>query len=241
MSSADDARLADLESRLAALEELSPTDTLSPNYLTLNADGSVGATFSGLINAAQGVTIPSSASKTSINAIQWIRASDGAAVATIDGQNPNPASGTSLELVAEGPDRNKVARLTLNGNNPGAQQSSVSVNAGAIAKTLLAADGTSDYVQLAGGTSKLLLQGADIGVNLTAGAVGAPAATNFTCAALGGINFPNACLAVVGTVRAGAAWPSYYGFQPGPGGTVNVFLSSAASGIYGVDWIAIGN
>lgn len=59
--------------------------SFTPNYQVINPDGTVGANFSGVINA-QGLTIPASGSGSNYsapNSVQWTRQSDGALVADI--------------------------------------------------------------------------------------------------------------------------------------------------------------
>lgn len=73
---------------MAALEVATRLDTLTPNYLTVSPDGKIGATFSGSIEA-QGIVLPAgtgfSSTPPKVDRIEWDRASDGAAVATIYG------------------------------------------------------------------------------------------------------------------------------------------------------------
>lgn len=81
-----DADLAGLQARVAALEaQQTGGDTLSPTYLTIDGQGRVSASFTGLINAL-GLVIPSGVSTTvpaGVNEIAWERASDGALVANV--------------------------------------------------------------------------------------------------------------------------------------------------------------
>lgn len=77
---------ATLEDRVSALERAvqSGRDQLTPNYLTVNADGSVGADFSGHVSA-QGLDLPAGTSSTppSQDRVRWLRGSDGSVVADV--------------------------------------------------------------------------------------------------------------------------------------------------------------
>ncbi len=123
-----------LEQRVAALETAERLDTLSPTYLTVNPDGSIGATFTGDIRARSIVDTPTNGNvfklgadgslslKGLINAlglilptgiglpglqnrITWTRKSDGAMVADINSYvDSDPGGATSLGLGAAAPD-----------------------------------------------------------------------------------------------------------------------------------------
>ena len=77
---------------------------ISPNFLTVNSDGTVGATFTGLIQAL-GLKLPSYVGSPPrlgpvTNSVQWQRQSDGAAIASITGSSSPLQEGLEITSLA---------------------------------------------------------------------------------------------------------------------------------------------
>jgi hypothetical protein len=109
---------------------------ISPNFLTINPDGTVGATFTGLINA-QGLILPSYPETTlpakGAYEIQWQRSSDGAQVA---------------HIIAGDLPANQTNDLTISSDPvSGSTQQSVSVQAGSRPTQLFLEDGANGSFQ----------------------------------------------------------------------------------------------
>lgn len=162
--------LAELEQRIAALEDLSAGEAGSANYLTI-VNGLVGANFSGQINAA-GIIFPAGTSF--VSQIQWIRQSDGAVIASIFG---NEISGVdpnlTLEAIMQSGDTQAEASLIASTNpnvgsvqiqaqafplpvGPPLDNANVLINTksgGQVRQTLAREDGASSYMQAASGIS----------------------------------------------------------------------------------------
>lgn len=82
-------QVAQVQVTAQGAEDLPPNPlgvSVTPNFLTVNADGTVGATFSGIIKA-KGVSLPPKADPAvapgPANQVSWQRTSDGASVAII--------------------------------------------------------------------------------------------------------------------------------------------------------------
>lgn len=110
-----------LAERLAALEDvigilLAPPDTIQPNYLTVNPDGTVGAAFTGLVHA-EGLDLDAAtaSSPPDQNLIRWLRTSDGTPIAEVQGiiVGPPGAAAVSSELNATGPEPGDNAQVDL--------------------------------------------------------------------------------------------------------------------------------
>jgi hypothetical protein len=167
--------LADIETRLAALEALvgaQAVDTLQPNYLTVNPDGSIGADFTGVINA-RGILMPEVEQGQPLrpSSIIWQRASDGAYTAQIYQLQDNPAAPPGTRDVvfrAFGLDTTESSSISLRADYqdpprdtslPGAelgvqQENGTATHAAFVAnsngmKTILDQAGASDFLQLA--------------------------------------------------------------------------------------------
>jgi hypothetical protein len=143
------AQLAEIQSRLAALEQAS-TDTggsISPNYLTVDAQGHVSASFTGLINAL-GLVIPESqsASLALPNAIEWqdTRASSAGAVREIiEGQSPTLGV-HRLAMLAQDPLAGSLAQFTAQVGGDSALRADTEAGGVQIIDTA----GTSSFLQL---------------------------------------------------------------------------------------------
>lgn len=109
---------ATLEDRVHALErrltDLAEPDTLAPNVLTFTG-GTVGAKFTGLVNAL-GLVLPAGVgSPAPNNEIVWERISDGAVVATLSAVSGGGATG--LTLGASAPPGGTVVQAILEAGN----------------------------------------------------------------------------------------------------------------------------
>lgn len=159
-----------LEARVAALENaiagLQGSEALSPNYLTLDAQGNVGADFSGVIQA-DGITIPASNSiaLAAQNEVAWQRTSDGALVADVGGY-AGPGGDVRLILNAVNAANNQ-SEVSLNASSNagtldatlivgvvGAPQVVAGTNDGSFAQ-IIAAGGKSSFLQIAGAPAEL--------------------------------------------------------------------------------------
>jgi hypothetical protein len=126
----------DLEQRVAALEAAlaqAIPDQVTPNYLTVNPDGTVGASFSGKINA-QGVILPpnmTAAQYAQPYAVEWDETASGAQVARIW----SGAGGGRNDLVIEAlttADNPSAAQLYLQAHDLAGDVSGIQIQAGAI-------------------------------------------------------------------------------------------------------------
>lgn len=112
--------LRDLQDRVTALEQQlgdqPGPDSLTPNVITYDG-GTVGAKFTGLINAL-GVILPSApgSSLTLPNAVEWQRAADAALAAWVQG-DWGPGLPTGMSVQAHNPDHGSFVRLRLTGNS----------------------------------------------------------------------------------------------------------------------------
>jgi hypothetical protein len=167
--------LADIETRLSALEALvgaQAVDTLQPNYLTVNPDGTIGADFTGEIHA-EGLVIPagSTSAPPDVNRVIWERQSDGAVVAQAWGTEvaggetlllaaePTVATnGSAVELLADTGGfvgSTAYAQLVLQRGGVGAADGTTQVSAtantthGPQSATVVDATGASSFLQLA--------------------------------------------------------------------------------------------
>lgn len=182
-------RVSQLEQQLAQLQEQlagQDLDTLQPNYLTVNADGTVGADFTGKINA-QGLILPTASSPpaTAQSRVQWNRQSDNSMVAWIDGlsfdsdlvveldlvaQPPAGAFDSQVEMFANDAAGNEQVVLQLLQQGSGGGNSGLFAQAFGQAVTLIDDLGRSSFLQLGQGSATLrLLYGR---VNTSALAIG---------------------------------------------------------------------
>lgn len=92
-----------LARRIAALEgRAGGGEQLSPNYLTVDSQGRVGANFTGVVSA-EGLTLPASLSAAPAappNRVVWQRASDGALVGSLETISVGGAEQTRIVAVA---------------------------------------------------------------------------------------------------------------------------------------------
>lgn len=131
----------------------------APTYLTIGADGSIGADFTGHISA-QGVDLTASntASIPNDNKITWRRSSNGAYVASIAASRDVDGSGLLSGLLLNAQSEsfpNNHASLILAGINGGAGPGQVRVdaqnNAGPVSqRTVIDGDGKSNFLQVGG-------------------------------------------------------------------------------------------
>lgn len=147
-------RLARLEQQVASLlGQVGGGEQLSPNYLTVNAQGQVGASFTGQVTA-QGINIEAAAIPTQLNQVRWLRQSNGAVLAFIQGsdEQSNFGAGSALVFNARDPDApgNPVVDLALFGGLPaGAGNNSIELNVDSLnTMTLLDDLGRSNWLQL---------------------------------------------------------------------------------------------
>jgi hypothetical protein len=96
-------------------------EALQPTYLTVDNQGRVSASFSGVVTAL-GLTLPAFAGSTpaATNQIQWLRTSDQALVARLAAGETNPAPGSIDELLLQLQQTNTANQtiLQLNAQNP---------------------------------------------------------------------------------------------------------------------------
>lgn len=167
-------QVADLQQQLAGQQ----LDTLQPNYLTVNPDGTISADFTGKINAL-GLTLPGDGALTGDapdNLIQWIRSSDSATVANLYGAIDLPgtpeAGQTYARIEAGAPDNlSEWAILQLYGNHPPpfTGQNRINCEVGGQEVTLIDDTGASSFLQLlTTGTVKLQF-GTGLSANIAAG------------------------------------------------------------------------
>lgn len=150
------ARVSALEQELAQLQAQidqlpPPADNLQPNVLTVNADGTIGATLTGKLNA-EGIVFPAGAGLTNrAEEIDWTRTTDGALVARIAGAYRPGAPDGQLVLEADNPDNPGplYARLLLETMQDGSASSIAAQIDGNPARTLLDGSDQSDWLQLA--------------------------------------------------------------------------------------------
>lgn len=169
LGTATEARLADFEQRLQSLEAQTPTDNLAPNYLTLNPDGSSGATFSGVISA-RGLTLPmGGAGSSPQNIAGWARQADGALLAQLFALRGAGDNQTTLQIQANGEVAGEPSSVLISAGGPGAPAnttpvltlirtpagnpaSSIAVNPGTGGtvgpKTIIDSLGRSDFAQV---------------------------------------------------------------------------------------------
>jgi hypothetical protein len=155
--------LGDLERRVTALEaQATGAETLSPNYLTVDAAGHVGASFTGLINAL-GLILPAGvvSGPPLSSQIQWTRQADGALIAdllsyesgTVDvlqmDAKATAANYHSLvQLDALGFAGGQTATLYLSSANNALAQAKATVLAGSHTVMLVDDAGESSFLQL---------------------------------------------------------------------------------------------
>lgn len=155
----------DISDRLTRLEQLvrTPGEQLSPNYLTVDAAGRVGAMFSGLINAL-GLILPASSISTppGQSQIQWQRTSDGAVVAQIYAQDLGGAGGRAGVFRAAPDGINDTLATIQTGAGDGlfinttpGVGSTIDIESNAIATRLIDASGRSKFLQLLGSAQQL--------------------------------------------------------------------------------------
>lgn len=98
------ARVAALEAQLQALTEQAQSDTLSPNYLTIDDQGHVGAEFTGLINAL-GLILPSGpfqqTPQQATDQIIWVPAGSSIVDASIQGYRDTGSSTVGLTIQSQ--------------------------------------------------------------------------------------------------------------------------------------------
>lgn len=143
--------IADLRLRVAALEAEASSETLQPNYLTINpANGQVGANFSGVVNAS-GLFLPEGTQATGFyaapSAVQWN--DPGANVQEfIQGHTFN--GNHILDLIAGTPvewSNSQVAYLELLNELPGTNYQLITVRTGNPFNQLLDSNNKSDWVR----------------------------------------------------------------------------------------------
>jgi hypothetical protein len=241
-------RLARLERQVAALG--GGSEALTPNYLTVNADGTVGADFTGRVHA-QGLDLDAVAIATDSDKIRWLRTTDGALVTEIKatdsgvraaqlrtiGDGTNQAT-TSLE-VDDANGNQAAVEAIVNPGNP----STVHALADAHAVTVIDGNGASDFAKhnIAPSPTAPTLAGtwANLALNYTAGywrdelgyvhlrggvGGGAAASTIFTLPVgfrpSAPVRFPIVTDTGYGFVQVNAAGTVVHG----AGGTTNVYL-----------------
>ena len=186
-----DEQVASLEQRFAELEAATLADTISPNYLTVNPNGTVGANFTGHV-AAAGVDLPAgvSASPPSDSRVRWLSQTDGAVLADLtaftSGQRllaqsvyapDNDQAGIWLD--ARDATNNSAAGIHLV-SSPGANPNGyIDINAGtkliggyefpAQQRRIIDSNGVSNFLQLPG-AANLQLQLGTLAFNLAANA-----------------------------------------------------------------------
>lgn len=191
------AQILQLEQRLTDLEsQLQGSEQIAPNYLTVDADGTVGASFSGYIQAqglamleqlaSGGLQPPSVPSQ-----VQWTRAGAGFVPAWIGAQHVGPPpGGTDIDYLVSQVSSNTWARNLLQAvqNSSGqtallqvqatstAQQ--VFAGAGAQSPTIIDQAGNSNFLQLL--SSRALYLDGPFYANVPALASGSTASGTFT-------------------------------------------------------------
>jgi hypothetical protein len=247
-----------LEQRLAALEQYVETlaqsvqgEQLVPNYLTVNPDGTTGASFTGHVHA-QGLDLDAGTGATppSTDQVRWLRTSDGAAVATVGGFDQ--AGLTELLLQAIPSAGSQVGGVRLTGTAiAGSPQFSIlditrgkdldsdsvtSINGTCGNKSGLG--GLSFVVGNALGQSSFLQQPTPTTMRVQAGA------TTITLAANTFTNFalPTAWLVqhlcFIASISPGAVQPKYGSIA---NGIVNGAIFSDTAGVFNIDWVSFGH
>jgi hypothetical protein len=118
------ATLDALEARVDALEDLlgdAQSDQLAPNVLTVNPDGSIGATFTGHVHAA-GLDLDAAIGPTILPAFQirWLKAADGSVVAqqvAIEDAGGGRTAEVETTAQTDNNDSTGVSSLTLTAAN----------------------------------------------------------------------------------------------------------------------------
>jgi hypothetical protein len=228
-----------LEDRVEALERLVENQlghAIAPNYLTADAQGNVGADFTGAMHAegllldAHGfpLNVPDLTTDAAIN---WRRTSDNALVAQIVGACDVGSTHSHMDLMAVSPDQGKLAGLDLDANNT-ATASFAFIRAGLIAKQLLDGGGASDFLQLVTTANVAIAMGSS-SVTFSASAISGVTTINhgLTRTPLA-IALTNKQLAAGTKVNATAATSSTFSVQGDSTGVQTLTLS-----FY---WVAIG-
>lgn len=182
-------RLDRLERQVAALQAgAGAGESLQPNYLTVAADGSVGASFTGRVHA-EGLDLDANtdpANFPDVDSIRWIHTTDGFVVARDIGGISGGAAYNNKFSYGAGQDAqvNLIARsqesptyqagLFLDSNAAAGAGSRATIRATAVATgspavTVLDDQGASNFLQLAAGTKLLRLTLGS--VDSTAGAI----------------------------------------------------------------------
>jgi hypothetical protein len=240
-----------LEQRVAALENaiagLQGSEALSPNYLTLDAEGNVGANFSGVIEA-DGVTLPASntVALAAQNEVAWQRTSDGALIADVGGY-AGPSGDVRLILNAVNAANNQ-SEISLNATSDGGTleanltvavvgtpQVFAGLNDGSFVE-IIGEGGVSSFLQLAGASRELAI---DSGASSLAYAASTGSATTTVNHNLG-----RAPIAVVATAMGApgfTAVPVFNWFnQATTTFQINGAIQSAFTGNIPFTWIALG-
>lgn len=159
--------LTDLQKRVAALEQQAGgSDSLQPNVLTVAADGTIGANFTGHVHA-QGVDLDAATSATppSADVVRWLRTDTGGLVAQIQAYYTGPAGASSTSLLVHSQGTTDAGTVTLRAiDDTGATQASLQlnqINRGAMPNPLVTGTNTEIDVFLAGGAQANRLLGAD--------------------------------------------------------------------------------
>lgn len=256
--------LKDLQDRVTALErqlgDTPGTDNLQPNVLTVNPDGTIGASFTGSVYAKGFDMDPLSSNPATgqpsspPHAVQWrVGGPSGALVADIyagaDAGSPGHLQRRSYSvwdvIDLDTLPGQSVAGLSLNNTPWLATKRSALLNilnddnATRASYTLIDSSNNSSFLQLLTNANLKLQFGA--GVTLDSGATGSPAGNSIALPT----PWPNNHFLFMASVTGdGAQWPTYYG-----GGVVDlahgqIILSTAAAAFgsnFDYQWISLGN
>lgn len=254
-------RVTLLEQQLSALEDTALADTISPNYLTVNPDGTVSATFSGIIKAA-GVSLPEAPNYSTPldeNRVAWTRA-DGAlnqfgdppaSLYAGEGQVSSGDAADIVSLVANSVGLSTAAQaqvaaftgnLTAELNAIADQGHGASVQAsaqpGGGQLTILDSAGNSNFVQIYGAAKKLRLAVGQVAVGWAGGSISSRISVVNT-------GLPVAATAVaLSAFTSVAGYASYGGFTGSVAGSFSAYAVASAAPPAGdtttLTWIAIG-
>lgn len=136
------------------------TDTLQPNVLTVDAQGRIGASFTGHV-AAAGVDLIAGITPAppSDRQVRWLRQSDGSVVATVYGFESGGVDGTFLQSMALGGNQATAGLLAVDQfgaqaqftASEGPQGPSIGGSAGGTSLEFLDARGASSFPQFSDG------------------------------------------------------------------------------------------
>jgi hypothetical protein len=244
-----DAELAALQARVAALEaQQVGGDTITPTYLTIDAQGHVSASFTGIVNAL-GVTIPEglNPNPSGQNEIAWVNSGgaveerigsvNNGGVAALLAQATPAAAGVEglvkLEAFNHAATENAILSAAADDTT-----SSVSASATTHGVVVIDSAGESSFLQLASPNNFRLAAGQGVAAWTGAGAV------SVVETALTGL--PGAATAIIfGCQTSAHGFASYGGISGNAAGSFT-FYAVATGGIppagdsAAVTWMAVG-